>query len=146
MSTETSEVNGRSAYSARAHRKVTLLTRGDLDGRSRAKVVTDEICELLISERGGRDRLDTMRIKHCDTWAVLTAMIEDLATRYLMGQEIEPSAIATLCNARRREGELLGNPSPRDVTPSLGEYLRVKAPGEPADTFSTSLGNAGPLA
>jgi hypothetical protein len=37
----------------------------------------------------------------------------------------DPSQIATLLNARRREAELIGiDPVPKDVTPSIHAYLR----------------------
>jgi hypothetical protein len=104
--------------------KLRLLTLDDLDGRTRAKQRAEELRESLISERGGIDRLDVMRVAHTASWAILTAMIEDQCARFLMGEAVEPSAIATLINARRREGEVIGEPEPRDITPDLHEYLR----------------------
>ena len=39
--------------------------------------------------------------------------------------EITESEIATLINVRRRDAEIIGiDPAPRDVTPTLDEYLR----------------------
>jgi hypothetical protein len=55
--------------------------------------------------------------------AVLSAMIEDQQARWLRGEKIDPSQIATLLNARRREAELIGlDPEPKDVTPSIHAY------------------------
>jgi hypothetical protein len=50
-------------------------------------------------------------------------MIEDQMARYVLGEPIEPSNIATLVNTRRCEGEAIGQPEPRDVTPSIGVRL-----------------------
>jgi hypothetical protein len=100
-----------------------LLSLSDLDGRTRARQRAEELRERVISERGGADRIDCMRLAHAETWTVLTAIIEDQLTRYMLGDSIEPASIATLVNARRREGEVIGEPEPRDVTPTLDKYL-----------------------
>ena len=105
-------------------RKLRLLTLADLDGRTRARQRAEELRERVISERGGPDQIDVMRAAHTDTWALLTAMIEDLMARYILGEPIEPSSVATLINARRREGEAIGEPTPRDVSPpDVDRYL-----------------------
>jgi hypothetical protein len=51
----------------------------------------------------------------------------------LRGERVDPAAIATLLNARRREAEIVGiDPLPKDVTPDLRTYLaeRVEPPAE----------------
>jgi hypothetical protein len=104
--------------------KIRLLTLDDLDGRTRARQRAEELREHLISERGGAGQIDIMRMAHIDTWTVMTAIIEDQLTRYMRGDPtVEMTSVATQVNARRREGEVIGEPEPRDVTPSLGEYL-----------------------
>ena len=104
--------------------KIRLLTLGDLDGRTRARQRAEELREHLISERGGAGQIDIMRMAHIDTWTVMTAIIEDQLTRYMRGDPtVEMTSVATQVNARRREGEVIGEPEPRDVTPSLSEYL-----------------------
>jgi hypothetical protein len=107
--------------------KARLLTLDDLDGRTRARQRADDLRERVICERGGADRIDALRMVHASTWAVLSAMIEDQLARVMLGEPIEPGAIATLVNARRREGEVIGAPDPRDVT-SLSDYLAGRHP------------------
>lgn len=102
--------------------KLRLLTIDDLDGRTRARQRADELRERLLAERGGADRLDILRTTHASTWALLSSMIEDQMARFLLGEPVQPSEIATLINVRRREGEVLGEPEPRNVTPSIVEY------------------------
>jgi hypothetical protein len=61
-------------------------------------------------------------------------MVEDMAARWLAGEPIDPAVFATLTNSERRLYETCGlRRTPRDVTPSLREYLQDKAaPAEPA--------------
>ena len=100
------------------------MTLDDLDGRTKARQRAEELREHLISERGGAGQIDTMRMAHIDTWTVMTAIIEDQLTRYMRGDPtVEMTSVATQVNARRREGEVIGEPEPRDVTPTIAEYV-----------------------
>jgi hypothetical protein len=55
-------------------------------------------------------------------------MVEDLQVKWLRGERVEPTLIATLLNARRREAEIIGiDPEPKDVTPDLKSYLESKS-------------------
>jgi hypothetical protein len=103
--------------------RVRLLTFADIDGRTRAKQRAEQLREGVLAERGGADRVDVMRRVHTDTWALLSAMIEDQLARLLIGEPVELAGVATLVNARRREGEVIGAPEPRDVTPSVSAYV-----------------------
>lgn len=106
--------------------KTRLLTLDSLDKRTKAAQRVQELADRLLAERGGEAAGELRRAITRDV-AVLSAMIEDLAARWLLGEPVEPAAIATLVNTRRREAELVGvDPVPRDVTPSLNEYLRGK--------------------
>jgi hypothetical protein len=68
--------------------------------------------------------------------AVLSAMVEDMQARWLRGEKIDPSQIATLLNARRREAELIGlDPELKDVTPNISKYLADSA-SEASGTLS----------
>lgn len=105
--------------------KVRLLTLDDLDRRTRAGQRAFELHDRLVSERGGKESMGTLRYAMTSSVAVLSAMIEDLQTRWLMGEPVEPSAIATLLNARRREAEIIGiDPEPRDVTLDLRDHMK----------------------
>ncbi len=108
--------------------KARLLTLDDLDKRTKAAQRAFELRDNLVSERGGAEHMSSLRYIFTCSTAVLSAMIEDLNTRWLRGEPVDPSSIATLLNARRREAEVIGiDPAPRDVTPTLAEYLAQRA-------------------
>jgi hypothetical protein len=103
------------------------MTVEDLDMRTGGARKAAEYRDQLMTERGGADRLSLLRKSMIGTLAVLNAMIEDLLSRWLSGQEIDHAALLSLINARRREAELIGlDPEPRDVTPGLDSYLKRK--------------------
>jgi hypothetical protein len=112
-----------------SHTKARLLTLENLDRRTHAAKKALELNDRLLAERGGAERLSTLRCSLIATVAALTAMIEDQVTRWLAGQDIDAAALMTLINARRREVEAIGiDPAPLDVTPpSLRDYLAAKA-------------------
>ena len=102
-----------------------LVTLEDLDRRSRAAQHAFEFRDKLLVERGGAVSL--LRHQMINTVAVLNAMIEDGLTRWVAGQDIDHVALLSLINARRREAEMIGlDPEPRDITPSIDEYLKRK--------------------
>lgn len=113
--TDAEEVSPRKG--ADAPKTVRLLTLADLDGRTRAAKRANEVLETVISERGGRDRLNMVQLKSAEAYAVLTAMIEGIGAGWLDGQKVDANEYATLLNARRREQQVMGGPEPRDVTP-----------------------------
>jgi hypothetical protein len=111
----------------RVRGKVRLLSLDALDGRTVPGQRARELSDRLIAERGGLDRLDVMRVRHAATWAALSAWIEDRLARLLVGEDVEASEVATLINARRREGERLGEPEPRDVSGDIESWAAQKA-------------------
>jgi hypothetical protein len=112
--------------------RLRLLTIDELDGRTRARQITESICAKLIAERGGEDHIDLRRLKHCQTFALLCALVEHEATNFLLGKPVDIATLSKLVNSRRREGEVIGEPTPRDVT-DLASYLRTNYPQAPAD-------------
>ncbi len=72
--------------------------------------------------------MSVLRYSMTRSVAVLSAMVEDMQVKWLRGERVDPAAIATLLNARRREAEIVGiDPLPRDVTPDLKTYLDARA-------------------
>jgi hypothetical protein len=56
--------------------------------------------------------------------ALLGTLAEDLETRWLDGQQIDPGTLCAIGNAQRRLLEAVGiKRVPRDVTPKLSTYL-----------------------
>ena len=142
---------------------VKLLTLDDLDRRTRAAGRALELQETLVNERGGAGSLSVLRLSMTRSVAVLCAMVEDMQARWLLGEPIDPAAIATIMNARRREAEVVGiDPLPKDVTPDLADYLAAKQAaaasesrsdiittpdsGKPANrTSEAPIGSTGPV-
>jgi hypothetical protein len=116
--------------------KSRLLTLDDLDRRTKAAQRAFDLHDRLVAERGGAESMSVLRYSMTRSVAVLSAMVEDMQVKWLRGERVEPAAIATLLNARRREAEIVGiDPLPKDVTPDLKTYLdaRSEPPGEADD-------------
>ena len=113
--------------------KSRLLTLDDLDRRTKAAQRAFDLHDRLVAERGGAESMSVLRYSMTRSVAVLSAMVEDMQVKWLRGERVDPAAIATLLNARRREAEIVGiDPLPKDVTPDLKTYLdaRAEPPGE----------------
>jgi hypothetical protein len=113
--------------------KSRLLTLDDLDRRTKAAQRAFDLHDRLVAERGGAESMSVLRYSMTRSVAVLSAMVEDQQVKWLRGERVDPAAIATLLNARRREAEIVGiDPLPKDVTPDLKTYLdaRAEPPGE----------------
>jgi len=107
--------------------KTRLHSLDDLDGRTKAAQRAFEMRDKLVAERGGAENLSALRLAIIEDLSVVSAMIRDTTVRWLKGEKIAPAEIATLINVRRRDAEIIGiDPAPRDVTPSLHEYVREK--------------------
>lgn len=107
--------------------KVRLLTLGDLDRRTTAARRATELIEAITGDLGGTDRLATGERQIVQRVALLACMSEDIESRWLMGESVDPATLATLANCQRRLFEAIGlKRVPRDVTPSLSQYLQTK--------------------
>jgi hypothetical protein len=83
------------------------------------------------ADQGGRDQMTTAMQKVAETAAVTTAMVNDMAAKWLNGEEVDPALFCTLGNAQRRLFETIGfSRVPKNVTPSVSEYLAKKTPTE----------------
>jgi hypothetical protein len=100
--------------------KARLTTLAELDQRTMAARQVREIIAAIESDHGGRDQMSTAMQKVAETAAVATAMCNDMAARWIAGEEVDPALFCTLANAQRRLFESLGfNRVARDVTQSI---------------------------
>src|SRR6516164_5413419 len=105
--------------------KVRLLSLHDIDRRTRAYERTVSLIEAIEDESGGHDQLTTGQRQIIQRIALTCALAEHLEARWLSGEEIDPAVYCTIANAQKRLLELVGlRRLPRDVTPSLTDYLR----------------------
>ena len=112
--------------------KIRLLSLHDLDRRTAAYRRTVDLIEQIETDAGGHDRLSTGERQIIQRIALTCALAEHLEARWLSGEEIDPVLYCTLANAQKRLLESVGlRRVPRDVTPSLTDYLRSRdaAPG-----------------
>jgi hypothetical protein len=114
--------------------KGRMLTLGTSDNKRDAAWKTADLIDSLEADLGGADRLSTAERRLVRHAALSAAMIEDLATRWLEGEPIDPTVFAALCTNERRTYETCGlRRAPRDVTNDLQSYLAAKsATADPA--------------
>ena len=115
-----------------AGQKVRLLSLHDLDRRTAAYQRTVALIDAIEADAGGHDQLTTGQRQIIQRIALTCALAEHLEARWLSGEEIDPVLYCTLANAQKRLLESVGlRRVPRDVTPSLTDYLRSRdaAPG-----------------
>jgi hypothetical protein len=105
--------------------KTRLLSLEDLDRRTAGYRKTAELIDRIEADLGGADRLSTAEQQIIRHAALTGAMLEDLGTRWLNGEPIDPALFATLSNSERRLYEAVGfRRRERDVTPDPLEYAR----------------------
>lgn len=107
--------------------KLRLRTLDDLDKRTAAAQHAIGFRDAVAADRGGLDRLTAAERELIEGAAILSAMIRDMGVAYLGGEKIDALAYMALLNAQRRTLETIGlDRRPRDVSPSLSEYLQTK--------------------
>lgn len=149
---DTAAVHGGNGGAGQPKGKARLLSLSDLDRRTGAYKKTAETISAVEGDCGGADMLSTAERAIIRRAALAGAMLEDLGARWLSGEPIDPGLFATLSNSERRLYESIGlRRRTRDVTPTLGDYLRAAAPlatapresakppsgASPSDTSST---------
>jgi hypothetical protein len=113
----------------KASRKVRLRTLADIDRRTTAARAAIDLRDSIINDLGGADAVSAMKRAVIDNAATLGAMLEDMAASYLAGEGADLALYATLANAQRRLLADLGlERRARDITPSLADYVKGKAP------------------
>jgi hypothetical protein len=104
-----------------------LISIDDLNPESPAARRALDFRATLLAERGGADRLSALRKSSIDIVSCITAMVEDLLTRAMNGEEVDLSALNSLLNSRRREADAIGmDPEPINITPDITKYLEQK--------------------
>jgi hypothetical protein len=104
--------------------KVRLMTLSDLDRRTGAAKRAHDLVKALHEDLGGEDRLATGERQIIQRAALLGTLAEDLETRWLDGEQIDPGTLCAIGNAQRRLLEAVGiKRVPRDITPKLSSYL-----------------------
>jgi hypothetical protein len=115
--------------SKRRHRatKPQLLSRHGLDRRTNAARIFDRIVTEITSDLGGDSQLSAIQRSLVEAFAGSAVLLENLNTRILLGEAVEAADHAQLVSSMVRVGARLGiGRRPRDVTPTVDEYLASK--------------------
>jgi hypothetical protein len=121
MAGTTGTTNG--TFNAGNGRKLRLLTRDAIDGRSKAARLFDDIATGIASDLGGEDRLSTVEKHLIEAYAGIAVHVHSANARLLLGQPVDlaehSQAASTLCRLASRIGT---KRIPKDV-PSLESYI-----------------------
>lgn len=114
----------------RQRTKIALPTTATIDLRTRAGKLFVATRDAIISDLGGRDELSRAELELVDRAAGLATRLNAADAEMLEGEapSLAASEYATLANSLNRILSTLGlRRRPRDVTPSLDQYLVAKA-------------------
>jgi hypothetical protein len=104
--------------------KVRLVSMDQIDRRTKAAQLALEAKQSIIADLGGLDQLSTLERLACEHAAMASAVTADAYARWLKGEEIALTEIATVQNAFLRVASSLGFARrAKDVTKSINEYL-----------------------
>jgi hypothetical protein len=133
MPPDTPEVNAEKVPdAAKSAGKVRLLSLDDMDRRTNAYRRCAELIAHVERDLGGPGRLSTAQQQLIRHAALTTGMIEDLGSRWLSGEAIDPTMFATLTNSARRLFETVGlQRVPREVVPTVDRYLAGEGKAAP---------------
>jgi hypothetical protein len=107
--------------------KAKLLTLDAIDGRTTAARSTRELLDAIESDLGGPGELSAGERQIAQRAAVSGAILESMEAAWLAGGELDAATYVSLGNNQRRYFQALGlKRRPRDVTPTLSQYLEAK--------------------
>jgi hypothetical protein len=122
---EVPETGGK--YSRSARRKLRLLSRANLDGRTKVRRQFDAIAHGVAADLGGEDQLSTVQKHLVEAFAGCAITVNAINTRSLLGEPVDivaySQAISTLVRVATRLGVTR---VARDVL-SLREKLELEA-------------------
>jgi hypothetical protein len=114
-----------------------VLTRAELDGRSHAGKLFNQIVRDIEIDLGGHDQLSTVELQLVEAFAGAAVRLSDLNARALIGQtqRVDLSEYANAVGAMVRVATRLGTRRrAKDVTvPSLRQYLHQREVHEQHD-------------
>ena len=103
------------------HGKFHLLTRDELDGRTKAAQAFDPTAAEIAADLGGEDRLSAIEKHLVEAFAGVAVHLGDLHTRLLLGQPINITEHATAVSTMVRIAARVGvRRIPRDVDSIAG--------------------------
>jgi hypothetical protein len=96
----------------------------DLDGRTSAARRFRDLVSAYLVDMGGADQCSDIKIGLLRRLAAVTVQSELIEARMINGEQVDITTLCTLASTSVRLAQRLGvNRVPRDVTPSVVEYL-----------------------
>jgi hypothetical protein len=110
----------------------------DVDGRSVVARRYRDIIGAVISDQGGSEHLSEVRLQLIRRFSGASVLAEQMEARVALGEQIDMREYSLLVSTIVRVAQRLGlERRPRNVIPSLGQYLSNKqahgVEGEPAE-------------
>ena len=111
--------------SRRRHRALKLIQRNQLDGRTSAARKFDAVAHAIAEDLGGEAHLSAIQKHLVEAFAGVAVHLSDLHAHMLLGEPINICEHATAVSTMVRIGQRIGiRKLPRDITPTLSDYLR----------------------
>ena len=116
----------------RSSKQRSRMTNGtallpDVDGRSAIARRFKDITSGILADQGGADQCSESRLQLVRRFAAAAVLAEQMESRLANGEQIDIQH-ALLCSTLTRLATRIGiNRTPRDVTPSLRDYLDEEA-------------------
>ena len=105
--------------------KARLLTLNSLDQRTVAAKQARDTISAIEADLGGAENITTAKRQIIESAAVTSAMVADLGSRWLAGEQIDLALFTTLCNSQRRLLESCGLEfRAKDITPSIDQIAQ----------------------
>jgi hypothetical protein len=121
----------RGGKSTKAIPKPHMMSLADLDNRTNAAKAARALIEAIESDLGGADSLSAGQRTLAARAGVMTAFIEDMETRWIMGGELDVAAYSSLSNVLSRTLRILGlQRQSKDITGDLQSYITARTAGD----------------
>ena len=127
MSISELEAAPRKSRGARPHGTVKPcpLTRDQLDSRTSAAKLWDNLAANITADCGGEANISTVQRTLIDAFCSVAIRLNDLNTRGLLGQPVDLSELSLAASTLTRLATRIGiTRVPKDVSPSLSEIIR----------------------
>lgn len=114
----------------------------DVDGRTAIARRYKDISKAILTDQGGADRCSESRKQLIRRFAAAVVLAEQMESRLANGEQIDIQRHATLSSTLVRLAQRIGiDRVPRDVSPSLADYLEAGAAGEAVEAGTQADGH-----
>jgi hypothetical protein len=102
-----------------------LITREQLDGRTRAAQFFDSVRDDVIRDLGGEDQLNAVQRQLVDAFVGASLVVNDMSTRSMLGESIDVEKLSNAMSTLLRLSRMLGvSLEIKKNEPGFSEYMR----------------------